>query len=355
MRIRILFVSVLIVFFSFNGCSSDDQTITIGELNPVLMFESVSEDENYSFTAARNMAMDSDKNLYVFDYMDNFIKKFDQSGKHAVTFGGQGEGEGQFSHLMDIRIFGDRLMALDSVGTLAFTLNGHFIEKTPFREEVVCEFPQIYEDGRFVGERYSESELTKSLTLRNPQGSELLRLAEYDLKEFYPELEEGKDFFLQDYQAPFYLYSFRDDGRLLWTSSDACRVFAYSDGGPSSRAITILSEEFTPLPIPADQFAEMEKNAERIRGNPMLHMYVPRSYQIVQHLLVAHNGDIWVYVISAEKTGFLVFSSDGKLKAHHAVNADFDMTRARVHMYDNTIFYFVPGRNSLKIYSSPIS
>ena len=78
------------------------------------MFETVSEDADYSFTAARNMALDSEGNLYVFDYMDNFIKKFDQSGKHAVTFGGQGEGEGQFSHLMDIRIFGDRLMALDS-------------------------------------------------------------------------------------------------------------------------------------------------------------------------------------------------------------------------------------------------
>jgi hypothetical protein len=87
----------------------------------------------------------------------------------------------------------------------------------------------------------------------------------------------------------------------------------------------------------------------------MLHMYVPRSYQIVQHLISAPNGDTWVYVMSAEKTGFLVFSSDGKLKAHYAVNADFDMTRARVHMYDNAIFYFVPGRNSLKIYSSPIS
>jgi len=117
---------VLLVFFS--SCKKTDKIVS-QQLEPVLVFESSSEDVNYSFTAARNIALDSHANLYIFDYLDNTIKKYDQKGEHIVTFGGQGEGEGKFSHLMDIRVSGDKLFALDSVGTLIFDLMGEFIER----------------------------------------------------------------------------------------------------------------------------------------------------------------------------------------------------------------------------------
>ncbi len=349
MNARILMVPVVIVVWLCNGCSSEHQIFT-GELDPVLMFESRSEDENFSFTAARNIAMDKQGNLYIFDYMDNFIKKYDHNGQHVVTFGGEGEGEGQFAHLMDIRIFGDKLLALDSVGTVTFTLAGDFVEKIPFKEEIVCEFPQISRDGRFVGERYSQSTVSKTLTLRDPQGIELEKLAEFDLREFFPDLKAEQDFFLQDYQTRFYVYSFHEDGSLVWASSDTCQIYVYKDAAST----LLLSKDFTPLPIPAEQVADMEKSAERAKQNPMLHMYVPQIYQIVQHLLAAPNGDVWVYIMSAEQTGFLVFSINGKLKSFYAVNADFDMTRIKLQIFADGIYYIVPNRNSVKIYTSPI-
>ncbi len=346
---RILIVLAVLGIMLFSGCSTGDQ-ITLGELNPDLIFESRGDDENYSFAAARNIALDRKKNLYIFDYFDNTIKKYDPQGAHIVTFGGQGEGEGQFSHLMDIRVFKDKLLALDSVGILTFTLDGDFVDKTPFQEEVVCEYPQVFEDGRWAGERYSQVDVSKSLTLRDSQGVELARLAEYDLKEYFSELKTEEDFFLQDYQARFYLYSFRGDGSVIWAASDECKVYAYKDGASTP----LFSNDYAPVPIPAEQVAEMKKSAERAKGNPMLHMYVPQSYQIVQHLLAAPNGDIWLYAISAGKTGFLVFSTEGKLKNYYRVNADFDMTHVKVQRFGNALYYVVPGRSSVKIYSSPI-
>ena len=84
-------------------------------------------------------------------------------------------------------------------------------------------------------------------------------------------------------------------------------------------------------------------------------MYVPRHYQIVQHLLAASNGDIWVYVVSAEQTGFLVFSTDGQVKSFYTVNADFDITRVKVQMLGDSIYFMVTGRNSVKIYAASIT
>jgi len=212
------------------------------------------------------------------------------------------------------------------------------------------EFPQIYQDGHFVGVKYSDMELKKILTFRDPMAVELDRLAEYDLREFFPELEEGKDFFLQDYQARFYLYDIHKNGFLIWAPSDECKVYAYKDG----LSTELVTFEHTPLPIPAEQIAEMEKSAERAQQNPMLHMYVPKTFQIIQHLLAAPNGDIWAYVLSSEKTGFLVFSPDGDLKSFYTVNADFDMTRIKVEMFGGKIYYLVTGRKSAKVYASNI-
>jgi hypothetical protein len=319
-------------------------------LDPVLVFESNPDDENYSFTAARNITLDDEGNLYIFDYIDNTIKKYDQKGDHIVSFGGQGEGEGRFSHLMDIRVFGDKLYALDSVGTLVFDLRGKFLEKRLFSEEIVLELPQINSDGCFVGEQYSDAELKKILTLRDPFAEEMERLAEFDLREFFPELKLGEDFFVQDYQARFYLYDFRPNGDLIWAVSDEGKVHIQQDSASS----VIVLPEFTPLPIPADQVASMEESAERAKQNPMLHMYVPRFYQIVQHLLAEPGGDIWVYVMSKEKTGFMVFSTQGKLKRFYSVNAEFDMTRVKVQFFNDRLYFLVTGRNATKVYSARI-
>lgn len=349
MRPLITLVTVLALLFCSNSCRRKEQDLLL-ELDPVLVFESNQEDANYHFTAARNIACDNEGSLYIFDYMDNTIKKYDKNGEHVITFGGQGEEEGQFSHLMDIRVFGDKLYALDSVATLVFDLQGQLLAKRPFQEEIVMEFPQIYKDGRFVGEQYSDAELKKILTLRDPEGVEQERLAEFDLRDFFPELEQGNDFFLQDYQARFYLYAFRPNGELIWAASDAGVIHVLQEGVSDD----IILQKFTPLAIPADRVAAMKKSAERAKQNPMLHMYVPEYYQIFQHLLAAPNGDIWVYVMSAEKSGFLVFSSEGAYKHTCVVNADFDMTRVKIQMFDEKLFYLVTGRDRTRVYASSL-
>jgi len=143
MKSSFMLATVLAVLLFCSSCNKVEK-VYLGELDPILLFESNSENPDYSFTAARNITFDDEGNLYIFDYMDNLIKKYDQKGDHVVTFGGQGEGEGEFSHLMDIRSFGDKLYALDSVGILIFDLQGKFLEKSSFQEEIVLEFPQIF-------------------------------------------------------------------------------------------------------------------------------------------------------------------------------------------------------------------
>jgi hypothetical protein len=58
---------------------------------------------------------------------------------------------------------------------------------------------------------------------------------------------------------------------------------------------------------------------------------------------VGPDGDIWVFVQSREKTGFLCYARDGTPKGFAAVEADFEVAGAVVRVLAGRMF-FVFGR-----------
>jgi len=311
----------------------------LGELNPALFLKGSDSDEDYQLSALRDITFDDEGNIYIFKYDDNFIKKYDSKGRHLLTFGGKGEEAENFTHLTAIKVIEDRLYALDSVGYLTFTLNGEFIDKTSFAKEIICDFPKISQDRRFCGEIISE-EIKKILTLRNPDGIELIRIAQHDLREFFPELKEGNQFFINEIQTRSYLYDFSQDGNIIWCASDKCKIYEYDKELNQSKILTTL--DFNPLSFPREQIIELKKRKEKIRNNPMLHLYIPNHYQLVQHLNLDEEGNIWVYVISQEKKGFLVLSPDGTQIGFYKVISDLDMSEVVVRIFKDRIYFIQP-------------
>jgi hypothetical protein len=349
----LLFLAVLLVLN--NGCKEQSKTtaeIMSGILKPELFFQTREDVPEYSFPSARDMVFDSEDSFYIFDYFDNTIKKYDSNGKHLKTFGGKGQGDGEFSHLTGIRIVGDQLLAVDSVGLLSFNLDGHFLTKKSFAEEVLTEYPAIFDEGDYVGQQIHAAELKVILTFRSSQGEELDRLALYDIKEFFPEIKQGEDFFLSSEHARSYRYTLDQKEDILWAASDEFKIYRYHEGEGNS--IVVISEDYSPVPFPAEEKkALLEKKA---KVKPPLFLYVPDVYQLIFHLLVGPEGDIWIYLKSMEKTGFLRYSAQGSLKGFYTVDADFDVTEADhiVRIHKNRMYFLVKGRKSLKIYAADL-
>ncbi len=88
------------------------------------------------------------------------------------------------------------------------------------------------------------------------------------------------------------------------------------------------------------------------RIKPPLFTYVPDNYQIVHHLLCGPDGDVWVYVKSRERTGFLRYSKQGKLEGLYEVDAEFDMMKAMVRIFNNIMYFVVNERDGVKVYYS---
>jgi hypothetical protein len=158
----------------------------IGTLRPELAFRIGGES---GLTAARDITVDRDGNVFIFDYGDYVIRKFDPRGTQLAFFGGTGEEPGLFQHLMAIKVQGDSLLALDAGSISVFDLSGELRARKLFVETIVCDLPRISSDGRWAGEWIIDESAEKAFMYRGTNGSEAARLASYALSEFFPGVE----------------------------------------------------------------------------------------------------------------------------------------------------------------------
>jgi hypothetical protein len=345
---------VFVLIFCISACTSPEigggppEPTPAPELTlvPELLFTISGET---GLTAARDLTVDHAGNVYVFDYGDYVIRKFDSQGDVLAAFGGTGATPGQFNHLMAIRADGDSLIALDAGSMSVFELTGELRSRRVFSETIFCDHPRVFPDGRWIGSWISDERADLSLTYRREDGTEETRLASYLLGEIFPGIEPGVDFFINPTQARNYLYDFLPDGSVLWAASDEMRVFVYGDPGERDLGDEVFFEApATPVPFPAVEIAALEER--QAASNPPFFINVPTHYQLIHHLLVAESGEVWLYIQSQERTGLLRLSSTGEETAFISVEADFEVSEAHLALSNGQIYIMHPGREETAIY-----
>ena len=338
---RILPVLALV---SLGACGTPESDVPeSGTIKPHLAFTVSSES---GLTAARDLTIDGAGNVFVFDYDDYVIHKFDPTGVALATFGGPAGEDAGFLHLMAIRALGDSLLALDAGSVSVFDLSGQLRSRRALADTIVCDLPRLHPDGQWAGEWIIEETAEKALTHRDAEGLERSRVAAYALAELFPGVEPGEMFFIGPTQARSYVYDFLPDGRLVWAVSDEAQVHVRRDGEDNP----IFSADWSPLPFPPEQVELMRD--EQANLSPPLFMNVPENYQLIQHLLVDETGEIWLYVVSLDRTGFLHLSDHGEEIDFHAVEADFDLPGARVTAAGGSLYFLVGGQDETRIYVS---
>ncbi len=355
---KILSLTLIIsglILMAISACSGKSERgqidITTESIVPQIFFQARKGEDAYLFRGPRDMTIDKNGALYIFDYDGYAIKKYDRRGNHVLSFGGEGREPGRFTHLTNIRAVGDRLCAVDSTGLDRFSLSGEFISRRPFKEEILTDHPAILDDGSFVGVQILAGELRKVLSFRTEDGEEVVRLASHDLRQLYPGIEPGEDFFLSEGHAPTYCYAIGANGDILWADSREFKIHRYHDGSST----VVISEDLTPEAFPGEERLALEE--QRAKLSPPLFLYVPDNYQLVYHLLAGPRGEIWIYVKSRERTGFLRYSAGGQLIGHYLVEAPFNpiLPDILVRIFDGTLYFFVKERGTpLAIYAADL-
>jgi hypothetical protein len=120
------------------GCSERESTAPLGA-PPIewtatedLRIGSV-DDSASAMASVGSLAVDSDGRIYVSQPIDRTIRVFDAEGQRVGTFGGPGDGPGEFRQLSQIGIFADTLYASDrTAGRVTFfALDGQLLGTLP--------------------------------------------------------------------------------------------------------------------------------------------------------------------------------------------------------------------------------
>lgn len=88
------------------------------------------DDSSRTLTAVGSLVVDRDGRIYVSQSMDDVIRVFDSDGEPLGTYGGSGEGPGEFRQIRRIGIFSDTLYAVDPTANRVtlFSLDGGVLE-----------------------------------------------------------------------------------------------------------------------------------------------------------------------------------------------------------------------------------
>lgn len=315
-----------------------------GTLRPRLAFR-IGADS--TFTAARDITVDRAGNVFIFDYGSYLIRRYDSAGTLVATFGGSGTEPGRFGHLMAIRAHGDSLLGLDAGSISVFDLSGNLRSRRPLADTVTCDLPRLRPDGRWAAACIVQATAEQTLSYRSVTGTEERRPASYPLGEVFPGVQAGRDFFVNPTQARTYLYDFTPEGRLVWAASDRLTVLVgrHRDGVD----LMLFEAEATALPFPADSIAALRERQARVP--PPFFMNVPERYQLIQHLLVAESGDVWLYITTRERTGMLRLSAAGRETGFFTLEAEFDPLSAHLTAANGRLYFMVPSRQETAIYS----
>ncbi len=158
----ILILSVSLFFCSYGFMSSPDQDpfriikeegvpVAVNPDHPVptknsprdiafaeeLTIGEIKGDPHYVFSDYISYAVDEKGNMYVLDWREKSVRKFDKNGIYKITIGGEGQGPGEFIAPKEIRFLpsGYIIVFEDETQKFScFTLDGDFVSSGRFKK-----------------------------------------------------------------------------------------------------------------------------------------------------------------------------------------------------------------------------
>ena len=139
-----------------------------------------SDDDNYHFYQANNLAVDKEDNIYLADGGNRRIQKFDKNGHYILTIGREGQGPGEFTGISDI-LFDeqDNLFVLGGRRIQIFNTSGEYLRGITLENPISN--LSLDSDGYFFGiTSLQDDKGRKSQVVKlDPEGKSIKTCAEF--------------------------------------------------------------------------------------------------------------------------------------------------------------------------------
>jgi len=106
---------------------------------------------DYALYRPRDVAVDDDGRIHVVDYGDHVVRSYDADGAFIGSFGGEGQGPGEFSRPSEIEYAAGDLVVLDSSRISFFSPGGELLRDAPLHSQSFGGSLVGFGDGSLAG------------------------------------------------------------------------------------------------------------------------------------------------------------------------------------------------------------
>ena len=278
--------------------------------------------ENYMFSAPRDIDADSQGNIYVLDYMESTIKKYDPDGKHLFNIGRLGEGPGEFENPRAMCIYPqDEIFVteLSSVNITRLDTEGNYLGTIEFGH-MIDSFAVLDENSLIIGYKaYSQS------------GSQEPEF-EYQLGRFDPSTKEFDVFYAEKQtrtarlsdgsctlEYPNFVRWAVESGENIYAATG--HKFEVSILSFSGDLMSKFGLDMDPTPVSGDVLKKANEILDRLAGLSVDFKSVRqliRFYPMFHSIHCDETGRVWIQRYEpywrdepVEETVFDVFSGEG--------------------------------------------
>lgn len=262
-------------------------------------FTEKEDDENYQFYLANDFAVDDDLSVYILDFKECVAKKYDKGGKFVLSFGRKGKGPGEIFLPLGIQFSTGKIYIPQYQRLDVFTTKGVYEKTLSYPQNTFANVCKII-DGKFgvvYGMTRDKLELiTYSL---NEPDQKIKTIASSDVT-----IDESGSVTAENE----ILFDVTKNNEIIFGLNNELKIEKYSILENSQK--TIINYNYTRKKHPEEWITAMMKNRKKLgRTNlPPLSEYYP----MLSQLSVDDNDNIWLTIISNEKSGLMRFDKNGK-------------------------------------------
>lgn len=186
MRIKLFSLCITILVF-FGGCSTDNKVKITKSKDGIIVYSNKSTPVNpdltirlkKEFSIEKHSSSESgiqvmynvvllDNNIYISDYYSSMIFTFNKFGKYLYSFGGKGNGPGEFQELSSMGIYQDTILVSDAASCKInkFSKEGKFIYSNNEIMHPPTEFNNLNNDF-FISSRLKSEKVKNKMIIKN--------------------------------------------------------------------------------------------------------------------------------------------------------------------------------------------
>ncbi|PID28063.1 MAG: hypothetical protein CR982_04735 [Candidatus Cloacimonadota bacterium] len=340
-----------------NTPSNPEFKISLEKLFSIKGFDKYTNNDSINFEDISQLQIDKDNNIYISDSKSATIRKFNYNGKFITSFGGKGQGPGEFTLFSNFIILNDTIVAIDNLNKIIkFSSSGEFICEKKFdkRKKIgeieVINYSTILSDiseteikGKdFLNDRY----LVRNIALLNNDFIQNKGILNKSKASFKTIVETDGGFFINHQFC-----SNEENIYIAYRSKDQYKIDVFDLNYKKTKEINKFYRKI--------KYTDSELNyLKRDNNDPYFNIKYNYKVSIIDIITDKKSNYLWVEnIMNLDKNlvKFDIFKDGIYINSHNFIvdKDDFNPLRNRTQFYINNgrFYYYSKSKNELNVFN----